>query len=131
MANKVITSKKTDELQHFGVLGMKWGVRKAVYKSNSLSRKVTKTVKKFNRGKDPDTTKISKKVRVQKYRMDKAIKKSEKFLARNKKANANKVVNRYNKDPAKKKMVENYMKEIKMQSMLLSELRMQLVDIRV
>lgn len=131
MANKVVVSKRTDELQHFGVLGMRWGVIRATSKSRKLTKKVTKTVKKFNKGKNPETVKISKKVRVQKYRMDKAIRKAEKFLLKNKMANADKVINRFNRDPAKKKVVEGYLKAVKAESMLLSELRMQLIDIRI
>ena len=132
MANKVIRSTMTEEeLKHYGVLGMKWGIRKAQYTSNSLTRKVRKTTKRFDKGKNPDTTKISKKVRKQKYRMDRAIKRADRFLAKNKKANANDVVNRYNKDPAKKKAVEKYMKDLKIQANTLAELRMQLIDIRV
>lgn len=131
MANKVIRSNMTEELKHYGVLGMKWGVRKAQYKSNSLTRKVRKTTKRFDKGKDPDTTKISKKVRRQKYKMDKAIRRADKFLAKNKKANAKDIVNRYNRDPAKKKAVEKYMKDLKIQANTLAELRMQLIDIRI
>lgn len=132
MANKVIRSNMTEEeLKHYGVLGMKWGIRKAQYTSNSLTKKVRKTTRRFDKGKNPDTTKISKKVRRQKYKMDKAIRRADKFLAKNKKANARDIVNRYNRDPAKKKAVEKYMKDLKIQANTLAELRMQLIDIRI
>lgn len=130
MANRVIL-KNEDTLQHYGVLGMKWGVRKADRKTSSLSRKVTKTVKKYDRGKDPDVQKISKSVRKERYKVERAIRKAERFIARSNKADSKQIVNRYNKNPAKKTMVENYIKSMNLNVTTLSELRLQLIDIRV
>lgn len=120
-----------EELKHFGVLGMKWGVRRANYKTRKLTKKVEKTVKRFNKGKDPETAGISVKVRKQKYRVDRNIKKAEKFLAKSKKADAKAIVNRFNKNPEKKVAVEEYLKAMQLNAIPLAELRMQLVDIRV
>ena len=39
MANKVIRSNMTEELKHYGVLGMKWGVRKSTIQINSQQEK--------------------------------------------------------------------------------------------
>ena len=130
MANRVIL-KNEDTLQHYGVLGMKWGVRKADRKTSSLSRKVAKTVKKYDRGKDPDVQKISKSVRKERHKVERAIRRAERFIAKSNKADSKQIVNRYNKNPAKKTMVENYIKSMNLNATTLSELRLQLIDIRV
>ena len=130
MANRVIL-KNEDTLQHYGVLGMKWGVRKADRKTSSLSRKVTKTVKKYDRGKDPDVQKISKSVRKERHKVEMAIRRAERFIAKSNKADSEQVINRYNKNPAKKTMVENYIKSMNLNITTLSELRLKLIDIRL
>lgn len=130
MANRVIL-KNENALQHYGVMGMKWGVRKADRKTSLLSRKVTKTVKKYDRGKDPDVKKISKSVRKERHKVEMAIRKAERFIARSNKADSKQIVNRYNKNPAKKTMVENYIKSMNLNVTTLSELHLQLIDIRV
>lgn len=48
--NKVIILDS--ELQHYGITGMKWGIRRANSKTQSLSRKIHATTKRFDRGKD-------------------------------------------------------------------------------
>jgi hypothetical protein len=132
MANQIVRlDLSEDELLHYGVLGMKWGVRRANYKTRALTKKVYKTVKKFDRGKDPDVTRISKEVRRQKFKVDRSVKRAERFIAKSNKASSKDIINRYNKDPAKKAAVENYMKELKMHTVPLAELRLQLIDIRV
>lgn len=132
MANRIII--QNGDLKHYGVLGMKWGVRKNNYTTNSLSKKVRKASNRFDRGRDPKKERIgrlSKKVRRQNYNLERKIKRAERFLSKNAKANASNVINRYNKDPAKKTLVENYVKSMQLNKVTLAELRLQLIDIRI
>ena len=136
MANKLITieSYSEDDLQHYGVVGMKWGVRRSNRRVKSLSKKVRKTTKNFDRGRDPSkerANEVSKKVRKEKYKVDKGIKRAERFLAKNAKADAKQIVNRYNKNPEKTAAVEDFVKSMKANSASLAELRTQMMDIRI
>lgn len=132
--NKVVIGSNNKNLEHMGIRGMRWGVRRAERKANSLEKKVRKTVTRFDKGKSIPEGKIqdlSKKVRTQKYKVDKKIKRGKKFLAKHDKANAKQIINRYNRDPVKKEAVDNYVKSLKLNSESLAELRMQLIDVKL
>ena len=136
MANKVITSEiySEDDLKHYGVIGMKWGVRRSNSRVASLSKKVTKATKNFNRGRDlskEHANKVSKKVRKEKYKVDQGIQRAERFLAKSAKADTKQLVNRYNKNPEKKAAVGEFIKSMKANSASLAELRTQMMDIRI
>ena len=136
MANKLIMTGiySEDDLRHYGVVGMKWGVQRSNRRVKSLSKKVRKTTKNFDRGRDPSkerANEVSKKVRKEKYKVDKGIKRAERFLAKNAKADAKQITNRYNKNPEKKAAVEDFVKSMKSNSASLAELRTQMMDIRI
>ena len=136
MANKLITTEiySEDDLKHYGVIGMKWGVRRSNSRVASLSKKVTKATKNFNRGRDlskEHANKVSKKVRKEKYKVDQGIQRAERFLAKSAKADTKQLVNRYNKNPEKKAAVGEFIKSMKANSASLAELRTQMMDIRI
>lgn len=75
--NKLI---RQDEMEHMGIKGMKWGVHRTGRRTEALNKKVTKTVKKFDRGKEiskGDLEDLSKRVRQEKYKVDKKSRRSE------------------------------------------------------
>lgn len=125
---------RSSELSHMGVKGMKWGVRRSNSKTETLSRSVKKITKRYDKGKDVPGTQVkdlSKRVRSQKHKTELKIKRAQRFLAKSSKADAKQIVTRFNKDPNKKAAVENYIKSLKINSETLSELRLELIDIRI
>ena len=85
MANKVIMVSQTGKgvIRHFGIKGMKWDEKKIKKRTEKLEKQVTKTVKKFDKGRkisDEKLEDLAKDIRKQKADVDKKIKKAEKFF---------------------------------------------------
>ena len=129
--NQTYTSS---DLEHMGVRGMKWGVRRAARKTAKLEKTVTKNIRRYDKGYSIERSKVerlSSKVRTQKYSLTRKVKRANRFLKKASKADAKQVINRFNRDPAKREAVEKYIKALESNYPSLSELRLALIDVRI
>ena len=131
--NQTIRKSELEELKHYGVIGMKWGKTLRGYASRSLTRQTNKVARGYDKGRETKekASEISRRVRKEKYKLERKIKRASKYLDKASKADAQKIINRYNKDPEKRALVEDYMKTLKMHSTTMEKLRMDLIDIRL
>lgn len=124
---------KQDELKHYGKLGMKWGKTLHGYAVKSLGKQTNKVIRRYDKGiatKD-DASEISRRVRKQKFKMEAKVKRAQKYLTKANQADAKSIINRYNKNPEKRAMVEDYMKTMELHSKTLKKYRMDLIDVRL
>ena len=134
MANKLITSAMLEEnnISHFGIIGMRWGIRRASKKVSSLTKKQNKLTKRFDNGEkisDSEFGNLSEKIRKQRRTYNRGISKAERFLAKVDKADAEETVDRYNRDKLKQMQAEAYVASLKDQIVKLNKLQTNLTDI--
>ena len=123
-----------DELQHYGVRGMKWGVQRIRSKTVGLDVKVKKQIRRYDRGKNvskDELARLSKKVRRHKYNIERKVARANRFIIKSEKSDVKALVYRYNRDPLKKAAVQEYMDNLKANRATLDELRLQLMDVRI
>lgn len=126
--------ENNDELEHVGILGMKWGTRRGEKKTNKLNKQVDKSIRKFDYGKGvpADTFREqSRDARKLTYKTNKRIARMNKYLAKASKQPVDKVVSRFGKTPEKVAKVKNWLAENETQKMKLSEIRAKLVDVKI
>lgn len=112
----VLDSLSDDELAHYGVLGMKWGIRRATRKSVKLEKQTRRIERRYDSGKGVDKSLLLKRDRVARkysYRTTKRINKLNKFIKRSESGKLT-IANRLFKtkpDPIKIEKAKEYLAE--------------------
>jgi hypothetical protein len=123
-----------NELEHVGVMGMRWGTRRGEKKANKLNKQVDKSIRRFDYGKgvSPNTFREqSRDVRKLAYKTNKRIARMNKYLDKAKKQPADKVISRFGRTPEKVAKVKDWLAASELQKTKLSELRSKLVDVKI
>lgn len=123
---------ENDHIEHFG---MRWGTRKGQIQTDRLAKRVGNSMKKYDRG----STKVdmntfrehSRKSRRLTYNADRRIIRMNKYLNQVKTESVNNKVIKWNKKPEKVKKVKDYLEMSQIQSKRLSEIRSNLIDIKL
>lgn len=123
----------SNDVVHYGVLGMKWGIRRAQKKVRKLERRSKKLIRRYEKGKieKEELEKLSAQVRKQNNKISKGLRKARKFLDKVKESRAKDLINRYTRNPEKIKAMKEYLKEMKIEQLKISEVRTQLMDARI
>lgn len=124
-----------EELSHFGTLGMRWGTRRGQKEINKLTKKIDKSVKRFDNGSRRITANTfrdhSRVSRKQTYKANKRIARMEKYLNQVKGESVNNLLFKWEKNPKKVAQVKDYLAKTQIQTKKLSELRTSLVDVKL
>ena len=87
MTNTIMITRKNDELKHYGVLGMKWGVHRATKQYSAATTKAerTKAADKLNTHMGKASKKLNKYYTKTNKKLDKAIRKRYGFFGNRRK----------------------------------------------
>jgi hypothetical protein len=123
------------ELEHVGIMGMRWGTRRSQKKTDKLVKRIDKTMQKFDSGKRGVTAgtfrEKSRQVRKETYKTNKRIARMNRYLNRTKDESVNNIIFKLKKDPQKVAMVKDYLARNAITTKRLSEVRLSLMDIKI
>ena len=108
-----------DELQHVGVIGMKWGVRRGSKRADKIARKIDKDINKFDKGSlrvgAMTFRNHSRRIRKLTYKANKRIARMNRYLERSKDESVSNLMFKFKKDPAKLAAVKDYIARSELQ----------------
>lgn len=121
-------------IEHVGIIGMKWGTKNGGKRTNSLNKKVDRSIRKFDYGRGVPANTFKEQSRVARtlsYDNNKRIARMNKYLNKAAKQPTDKVISRWGKTPEKVAKVKDWLASNETQKIKLSEIRSKLLDVKM